>query len=404
MLDWITALSALAQSALALAFIAAISVIVGILFWSDARWLRRMPTLDSSPAAPAHIPPLVSIVIPARNEEAGIARCLAGALHQRHAACEVIVVDDGSTDATPQVLAQTAAQFDRLRVVQGRPLPPGWIGKCNACQHGSEFATGEWLLFLDADTEAGPNLVANLLATARRHQLDALSAFPLNQFGTWAERLILPIFWRLVFTVFPTIHAWNPTLPPHLAMAVGQCLMIRRSAYIAVGGHGVVRDKVLEDVEFAQVIRRAGYRLAVVAALDDIAVRMYQNAAQVRQGLAKHAHAGQRLSGWRAYWGMISNALLSVVPVCMLLLSLVGFGVGWWDVIVPLASAPGYVLSLLYWVMWHRRLFRQPYGAIVVCALLAPVGVLAHMTITGLGVLRVATKRGVVWKGRAYEG
>jgi len=389
----------------------AVTAAVGILLLVDWRWLRHLPALRVAPAATDSAPPQrVSIIIPARNEEASIARCLDGALRQTASNAsniEVIVVDDGSTDATPHILGEYAARYPQMRVVQGRPLPPGWIGKCNACQHGSEFAAGQWLLFLDADTEAGPNLVANMLTTTRQHQLDVLSVFPLNHLGSISERLILPIFWRLAFTVFPAIKHWNPIMPARSALAVGQCLMFRAEAYRAVGGHAAVRNKVLEDVEFAQVMRRAGYRLAVVAGLDDIAVRMYQNFAQVRQGLAKHAHAGQRLSGWRAYWGMFSNALLSVVPVCALALVLIGTQWGWLDTLSNMAlvvSGLGYALSLAYWLRWYRHLFRLSASLSLGLALLTPLSVLAHMSITGLGVLRVASKRGVMWKGRAVEG
>ncbi len=159
----------------------------------DIRCFRRFPSLDAR-AIPT-VSSLVSIIVPARNEANNIVRCLDGALAQSYSNYEVIVVDDGSTDDTPRILARCAAQHPtRLRIICGRPLPKGWVGKCNACLHGANNARGDWVLFVDADTVPQPTLVMAMMAYAEAERLDVLTSFPFNELSTLAERLVLPVF------------------------------------------------------------------------------------------------------------------------------------------------------------------------------------------------------------------
>ncbi|NTW97387.1 MAG: glycosyltransferase, partial [Oscillochloris sp.] len=181
------------------ALIALAGVALLLLVAADIRRLRLVPRLLAPhvPDAPA----LISILIPARNEERSIERCVRAALAQAYPRLEVIVVDDGSTDRTGDILASIADP--RLRLIVGRALPPGWVGKCNACQQLGEAAGGAWLLFLDADTTPAPDLAAALLASASARELDLLTIFPFLELGTFWERVILPPFLALITALFP---------------------------------------------------------------------------------------------------------------------------------------------------------------------------------------------------------
>jgi len=379
---------------------------VVILLLRDAEWMRQMPRLpDYMDASADHQTDeaLVSVIVPMRNEQDNVVRCLDGLAAQRHVRYEVIVVDDGSTDATALILAEYAQRNPSpawLRVVNGRPLPPGWVGKCNACLHGSELARGEWLLFLDADTAPQPGLLSAMLADATERSLDALSVFPFNELGSLAERLILPVFFQFAWTVFPPAQAAEPDSAPERAIANGQCFLFRADVYRAIGGHGAVKDKVLEDVEFAHALRRAGYRLGLAFGLQQLRVRMYHNFAETAQGLAKHAWNGRQAGGWRAYWGIVRMMLTLFMPVALVLLCAASLII---EPTIPALSAfavacAGFATAKLFW----RRILRDLYALPGWYALLLPFGLAAYLFIVMRGTLAILLNRGVVWKGRSY--
>jgi glycosyltransferase involved in cell wall biosynthesis len=384
-----------------LCVLAALSGLIIFLIARDAARIRKMPALDDG-ATLREMPP-ASIIIPARNEANNIARCLEGALNQGGATCEVVVVDDGSTDATPRILADFGARYpDRLRVTPGRVLPKGWVGKCNACLHGAQHAQGEWLIFVDADTVPQPELARALMSFVQANRLDAASVFPFNELPTLPERLVLPVFYQFAFTAFPLDKFVLPDAPPGHAMANGQCLIVSAGAYWALGGHEVVKDKVLEDIEFAQALRRAGYRLGIATAFAQLRVRMYRSLGEIVHGLGKHASAGRRASGWRAFWAVARMTLTVLAPLLLWLACLyLMFGnqpnaLAW---LALAATSTAYAASLAFWM---RRLHRW-YGLPAWLAVLMPLGWLIYLFIAVFGTLNVLFKRGVAWKGRVYS-
>ena len=369
----------------------------------DTRERLLLPWLavTAGPAAPARI----SVIIPARNEARGIARCLDGALSQPESdgVAEVIVVDDDSSDDTPRILAdyqQRLPERARLRVIAGRPLPPGWAGKCNACMHGAEHATGDWLLFLDADTIARPGLARALLGHARLRTLDMLSIMPFNELGSLSERVVMPIFFQFLSVAFPPRRLRDPQMPPEFALANGQCIFVRRDAYWSIGGHAAVRDRVLEDAALARAMRASGRRLGLARGRDQLAVRMYHNFGEIAEGLGKHAMAGQRHAGGRAWLAAAHLVLTAVAPPLLVLCAVIGvcFTSGALALPALLASLGAYGASLVFW----RRHIRENFDAPGWMALLAPAGMLAYSCIVMLAMLRSMTGAGVRWKGRVY--
>ncbi len=381
--------------------VASLALFVILLILRDWPRFKRLPALDSM-AQPAS-QPRVTIIIPARNEEINIGRCLQGALSQTYPRVDVVVVDDGSTDATPRIIAGMQERHpDNLHAVSGRPLPQGWVGKCNACLHGASFAGGEWLLFLDADTMPQPTLVQALVAFAQQRDLQVATTFPLNELPTLPEKMVLPVFYQFALTAFPVQALVSPEPPAGKAMANGQCLMVKRDAYWSVGGHEAVKDKVLEDIEFAQALRRAGYRIGLATAFDELHVRMYRSFDEIVQGLGKHASAGRQASGWRAFWAVARMSFTLLLPPLLLLASMLALLyslAGSWGVPALLLALAANAASYVFWANRYREWYRLPART----ALLAPAGWVLYLFIVARGTFMTLLKRGVQWKGRVYS-
>jgi glycosyltransferase involved in cell wall biosynthesis len=222
----------------------------------------------------------VSVVVPARNEEANLANCLQSLAHQQDATYEVIVVDDHSTDRTREI-----ARSFPVQVVEADPLPAGWSGKCNACWSGAKIAKGKWLLFTDADTRHSPLSIATGLREAEAHGAALLSYSPRQEVYSLAERALMPVIFAELAATFRPKEVSNPASPA--AAANGQYLLIRRDAYDAVGGHAAVAKAILEDVELARKVKGAGYRLQFRLA-DVVSTRMYRSFPQMWEGWTKN--------------------------------------------------------------------------------------------------------------------
>ncbi|MCG8348367.1 MAG: glycosyltransferase [Chloroflexales bacterium] len=370
-------------------------------FVQDYLRLRLTPRLVRSRLADSELP-FVSVLIPARDEARNIARCLDGVLSQQYPAYEVIVVDDGSTDATPEILAAYAAKANRLRVITSRPLPPGWTGKCYACQQAALAARSPWLLFLDADTVPQPTLLVSLVNHAQHYNCDMVTVFPFLELGSFWERLILPPFLSLIMTVFPFKRLSDPDVRPDEVLANGQCILVRRSAYAAIGGHNAVRGEVLEDVQLAQALRRAGYCSRGAEGMQEIRVRMYTNGREVVEGLTKNAAAGYYSGGERSMWGMTRLLTLTFVPLWLLggslaLVSTRGDTLAW---AVFAHAAVVVLVALGFWSILLRHFYKLPW----IYAFLWPFGLLCYGAIALRSLWLVRRGRGVVWKGRTYVG
>jgi hypothetical protein len=342
---------------------------------------------------------LLSVVVPARNEALRIRPLLEGLARQEGlggAPFELVVVDDHSTDGTADVVRETlAGRLAPLTVVDSRPLPPGWKGKCWACQQGAEAARGAWLLFLDADVAPGPHLLAALLGRAQAGRRDVLSVMPRLVLGSPAERLVLPAFMGLLYALYP-LHRVSDARSP-VAFANGQVLLVSRAAYARLGGHAAVRDSLLEDTHFGQRAREAGLGLEVAAAPALADIRMYTDWASLAEGLGKNAVAGFQSGGARSGWVGLRQALLAFGPP---LLAGAGAALLWHGAPGGGAAllAGGGVLLLAWAVgafLAHRR-----YRAGVPWAPLLPLGLALYFGLSARALWRLRRGAGVTWKGR----
>jgi len=226
--------------------------------------------------------PTVSVIVPARNEEAGLGACLESLVSQDGIDFEIFVVDDGSTDHTRAI----AESFPGVRVIQPGPLPEGWTGKNNAVTRGTREARGEWLLFTDGDTVHKPGSLAKAMAEAAKQKADLLSYSPEQEVHGFWERAVMPVIFAELARKYPPSRMSDPG--SKLAAANGQYILVSRAVYDAVGGHASVAGSLLEDVALAQKIKAAGYTISFRYGADAVRTRMYRSFRQLREGWTKN--------------------------------------------------------------------------------------------------------------------
>lgn len=235
--------------------------------------------------------PRVSVLIPARDEARVIGKTVSALLGQAYPNFEVLVLDDHSTDGTAEIATAAAKEDPRLRVLSGQPLPPGWLGKNWACHQLAAAATGDWLVFSDADVQWRSGALTALLDQAERSGADVQTIWPTQLTETWGERLVVPLMALVIVAYLPAL-AVHWLAHPAFAAANGQCLTFRRDAYDRVGGHAAVRGVIVEDIALARRAKAAGLQLRMADGAGMIACRMYESWPAVRDGYAKNIIAG----------------------------------------------------------------------------------------------------------------
>jgi chlorobactene glucosyltransferase len=343
--------------------------------------------------------PAVSVIVPARNEAHNVARVLGSLTASRYPDFEVLLVDDRSEDATAALArALPPGNARRLEVVRGEELPGGWIGKPWACRQGALHAAGELLLFTDADTIHGPDLLERAVAGLEEDGADALTVIGRQIMGSFWERLVQPHVFTSMVLRYPRQSRPLPRGRWRGAIANGQYLLFRRAAYDAIGGHAAVAGEVVEDLKLAQRLVRTGHTLSMRRAEDDLGTRMYRSLGELVAGWSKNILLGGLatvppgllraltpagvIGGGVALWMLPPAALLAA------LLGAGGSGLLAWSGTVTAVSA-------LLWAAIALRAGTSPlYGA------LYPLGAAVMIWI----FLR-AWARGprVTWKGREYR-
>jgi chlorobactene glucosyltransferase len=339
----------------------------------------------------------VSVIVPARNEARNIERCVTALLAQTYDNFEVLVVDDRSTDETGPILARLAAGNPRLRLVPGEPLPPGWAGKPHALAQGVAAARGEWLCFVDADTFAGPSLLAATYATAQTYQADLFSILTGQKLATFWEKVVMPVVLSGLAFGFPPERVNDPQRPE--AVANGQFILIRRTVYEAVGGHAALRASLVEDKDLAQAVKRAGYRLVLADGQDLAETRMYTSLPELWEGWTKNMFLGLQDRPWLLLLGAVASLAGALALPAWLLAGLVWAlrGGGLPAVIVIVEAAAVWAL-----VLYARGRVARRLGISAWYAFSLPLGAGVFAAMMATSTLRVLTGRGVVWKGRTY--
>ncbi len=337
--------------------------------------------------------PEVSIIVPARNEEASVGPCLESLTAQTGVAFEIIVVDDGSTDRTREI----AESFAGVRVISAGPLPAGWTGKNNALVAGAKAARAPWLLFTDADTVHLPGSLARALDEAKQERADLLSYSPEQVVVTFAERAVMPVIFAELAAEYPP-HKVREQISrqsseersgqrARIAAANGQYILVRRAAYDAAGGHAAVATEILEDVALARLFRNAGQPVYFRYGGDAVRTRMYRNWPQLREGWTKNLAllfpqsgrlAMQSLVLWFAAWVALGFAVFGAASQHFL-----------------------WIAFAVLWLLVYRRIGAANFAtANNLIAIACGLPMFAYLLLRS----RKAHANGKVsWKGRAYN-
>jgi chlorobactene glucosyltransferase len=349
---------------------------------------------DSQP----ELAPLISVIIPVRNEQRNIQRCIQALLSQTYPDFEIIVVDDHSTDTTPLILADLMRACSRLRVIHGADLPPGWTGKPHALVQGAAAAQGKLLCFMDADTFAQPGLLWSTYRMAVHSHADMFSILTDQELGSFWERVVLPLVFLGLSFGFPAERVNDPSKPD--AIANGQFILIKRAVYEHVGGHKAVKDRIDEDKAIAVVVKRAGYRLVVADGRKAATTRMYTSLAEMWEGWTKNIYLGLRDRPGLLLFGVLIGLVVSIVLPVWLVGSLLWLSIsGEWSAWVVAAEAIG----LWAYLLWKRVQACRAFGIAGGYAFTFPLGALIFTGMMIASAYDVLSGRGVVWKGRRYR-
>ena len=363
-----------------------------------ARVPSELPEGDATLAEREAYAPLVSVVVPARDEALNIEVCLRSVTASTYPRFEVIVVDDRSTDDTAALArAVPPGRARSVDVVDGEPLPDGWLGKPWACHQGAVRARGELILFTDADTTHHPDLLGRAVAGLREERADLMTVVGRQLMETFWERLVQPQIFLVMLLRFPDFERTARNGRWRDAIANGQFLLFTRAAYEGIGGHEAVRDEVVEDLAMAQRVKRAGLALRMRGAEPLLETRMYRSLAELVAGWSKNLVIGGLQSVARpirpvvAPVSLASGVVLWLAPPVLLGVALAGAAspeaLAWAGTVCALSA-------LTFAIFTHRMRGPWPYG------LLYPLGAAVGTYI----FLRSWTRGGnVEWKGRSYK-
>ncbi|HUL02876.1 MAG TPA: glycosyltransferase family 2 protein [Gemmatimonadales bacterium] len=356
------------------------------------RYSHRRPHLKHY--VPRTTGPLVTVIIPARDEAANIEACVRSVLATTYQPIEVLVVDDRSSDATAAIVERFAASAEargRLQLVPGAELPTGWFGKPWALVQGFREARGELILFADADTRHTPDLLPRAIAALETEDVDLVSVIPRQGMETFWERLVQPHVFLALASRVGGLERINRTRIEWDAIANGQFILVARQSYVAVGTHHAVKDKVAEDMALAQAYVRHGLDIFLVHAPEYMTTRMYRSLSGIIEGWSKNLARGVPLTLPPIRW------LRRAAPYLMWLPSLV-----WvappvlWALTGGTWAAMTVTISLAVWVAVYRA-ERAPLRY----ALLYPLGAAMVAYIMLRSTWRGGRK--IEWRGRLYS-
>lgn len=359
--------------------------------------LRNSRSLDEESGDAPTDAPLVSVIVPARNEAHNIARCVTSILATSYPRLELIVVDDYSTDDTAAAARRTINGDPRARVVQNPALPEGWFGKQWACTTGAAESRGEILLFTDADTHHSPDLVTRSVNAMRRTGADMFSVAGRQELGGFWEKVIQPQMFSILSMRYGGTESVNRSRHTTEKIANGQCIFFTKSSYDEIGGHGSVRSIVAEDMMLAQTVFARGKKLVLMLGLDQLSTRMYTSLRELINGWRKNVFAAGLdampfgiLGRILFPFALLAPPLMQLMPVVVLLLGAMGLVSGSllvWAAIATIATLGWWIA--VYWQVSEPILYAFAF----------PVGALVLLYVFSSAIIR---GRRVTWKGRTY--
>ena len=351
--------------------------------------------------------PLVSIIIPTRNEAHRISKCIQTLKSQTYPKLEIIIVDD-STDDTVEVIKSLTGNDKRFKIVKQEMLPKDWVGKPFALQQGSKTAKGEWLLFIDADTYYDPVIIERTIEFALKNKLDMLSLAPRHICISFWEKIIQPIPLSVILASSPLSKINDPK--SKVAHASGPFIMIKHSIFDKVDGYQTIKQHIADDIELAKLIKSSGFRLGFAYAQSMMSLRMYEKFSEIWEGWSKNSFLGfvqkrqiksKFLQILILILGLFAMFELLILPFFSMISSLLIF--------LILQSLPWIYLFLFASITWLVSIFVLVYiqsiyhiGKARYAPLTLFIGGIIVMGIFANSAFKTISRKGVTWKGRIY--
>jgi len=338
--------------------------------------------------------PLISVLIPARDEEANIKACLESLQKQDYPNFEILVLDDNSSDGTANVVKQIAATDDRIQLLRGEPLAQGWAGKPFACYQLAKKARGSWLLFVDADTTHAPHMLRSALALALKYGSSLLSGFPRQLTTSLPQKITIPV---LYFVIMSWVPLWwlQRSKHPRPSLAIGQFLFFPAEEYWRMGGHKAVKARILEDVWLGIEVNRCGGRHVAVDLSPAVSCHMYRDVGTIWEGFIK----------WIYSVAALSRIALAALLVAGYVFFLAPFYWLWNEIFVVTVPSPWQPIIILQvaTIVVMRWLVDKRFNEPIISTFLHPIG-FSFLILTALYAgSRQAVGAGVRWKTRLYN-
>ncbi len=354
-------------------------------------------SIDEEIISSKKAPPKVSICVPARNEEDVIDRCVKSLLLQDYENFEVLILDDNSDDKTPEILLNLSLEHKNLHILKGKSKPDDWLGKPWACHQLSLQATGEILVFVDADVWMEPNTISKSVSAL--DNADALTIWPEQELGGFIEKLIVPSIMFSLVTLLPAVYVerkprWMPGfiyqhVKGDFIAACGQFIAFKRTTYQLIDGHRGVKDKVVEDMELGRALKRSDQILTMRTGINSVFCKMYNSGSEVWQGFQKNFYAG------------FGNPIAFLIGA---LLHLLFFLLPFYSLIVSIRSEDNtiFILSISIIVIYtlQRFVLNQWYKLDWWMAFFHPVAVLWFQALGIKSIINQLFGLKSTWKGR----
>jgi chlorobactene glucosyltransferase len=343
-------------------------------------------------AGPLPAYPFVSVCVPARNEERDIEACVTSLLAQDYPQFEVIVVDDNSTDRTPDIIESLQGRYPKLVAIQGAALPSDWYGKPFALHQAAQKALGELLLFTDADPVFKPFALTTAVHLMQKHRLDMVSLLPGAEFGSFWERTVQPV----IFAFIAALTRFKKVNDPESsdAMGVGAFIMLRREMYDRVGGHETLKQAIIEDIGMARLVKQSGAKIMIADAQKIYSIRMYHSFREIWIGWRKNVFLAMKKSIFKTFYYILCVLGFMVTPWLMAGVHLwMGSALEWQA--MALAGLGLVLITTL--TLCHELNLEKRY------ALLFPLGALVMAAIMINSMIQVLCRGQAEWRGRIYS-
>ncbi len=351
----------------------------------------RVPHPDAKIAEPA---PLISILIPARDEEANIANCLESLRKQDYPNYEILVLNDGSMDNTPDIVNRIAAVDERVKIYNGEPLPKGWAGKPFACYQLAKKARGAWLLFVDADTVHTPDMLRCVLAQAIESKASLLSGFPRQMGNNLAQKAAIPVIYFIILSWLPLWWLQRPGKNKP-SLAIGQFLLFPADDYWKIGGHSAVKSRILEDIWIGVEINKSGGRHIAIDLSPVVSCNMYRNIGEMWEGFIKWMYSVAVISTFALIGLIIAGYLFFLAPFYYFINEL--FLTETSLAIRAVITSQVVIVFVMRWLVDNN--FREP----AISTALHPIGFSFLLASVVYGTARKILGMGIRWKDRLYS-